>query len=327
MIYDDIVYGRFEIDEPVVLEIIDSKEIQRLKWVDQAWYFEPYFPWSAHSRFEHSVWVYLLLKKYWAPLEEQVAWLIHDISHWTFSHCLDYVFDEWNQKKQNHQDNIFEKFLKNTNIPSILGKYWLNIEYILDDKKNPLKEKNLPDLCADRIDYSIRDVIHCNKIPIEKGKEILNSLNIVDNNWIFHDFDVSKEYAKLFFDMDNRYWSWIEAAVMFVTASEFLKYAWNKWYIERYDFYTTDKEVLDKITKYLDSDESLKLLWDRMNNKIPFENNPNNYNRSVFCKTRIVDPLFMKGWKIARLSDEDIERKDVMMNKNKAKEYFIKFAK
>jgi HD superfamily phosphohydrolase len=31
MIYEDLVYGRMEIDEPIVLEIIDSPEMQRLK--------------------------------------------------------------------------------------------------------------------------------------------------------------------------------------------------------------------------------------------------------------------------------------------------------
>lgn len=327
MIYDDIVYGRVEINEPVVLEIIDSKEMQRLKWVDQAWYFEPYFPWSAHSRFEHSVWVYLLLRKYWAPLEEQIAGLIHDLSHWTFSHCLDYVFEEWNQKEQSHQDSVFDEFVRNSSIPSILEKYWFDVDNILNDDRHPLKEKNLPDLCADRIDYSLRDCIHYDKWSTDKVYFMINDLNVDIDRRVFSNLEVAKKYAEMFQKMNNIYRSGIESAVMFVTISDFLKYAWNKWYIERDDFYTTDKEVLDKITKYLDSDERLKLLWDRMNNKIPFENNKNNYNRSVFCKTRIVDPLFMKGWKIVRLSDEDIERKDVMMNKNKSKEYFIKFAK
>jgi len=36
---------------------------------------------------------------------------------------LDYVFDEGNQKEQSHQDNIFEEFIKKTDIPEILEKY------------------------------------------------------------------------------------------------------------------------------------------------------------------------------------------------------------
>lgn len=326
MIYEDLVYGRMKIDEPIVLEIIDSPEMQRLKWVDQTWYNEPFFPWTSRSRFEHSVWVYLLLRKYWAPLEEQIAGLIHDMSHWTFSHCLDYVFEEWNQKEQSHQDSVFDEFVRNSSIPWILTKYGWDIEHILDDRRHSLKERNLPDLCADRIDYSLRDASHHKKISEEQINRFLDNLKTIDNIRIFDNFETAKEYVKLFSSMDN-VWSWIETAVMFVTISDFLKYAWRKWYIERDDFYTTDKEVLDKITKYLSTDVELQLLRDRMNNKIPFENNPNDYYKTLFCKSRSVDPLFTEWWKISRVSDMDKEWKEVMMNKNKAKEYFIKFAK
>lgn len=72
----DRVYGDVEISEPVLLEIINSPTLQRLKDIDQAGYFEPYFPGTCHSRFEHSVGVCSLLKKYGAPIEEQIAGLI-----------------------------------------------------------------------------------------------------------------------------------------------------------------------------------------------------------------------------------------------------------
>ena len=47
MQYTDRVYGNVEIDEPVILELIDSKTFQRLKEIDQAGYFEPHFPGTA----------------------------------------------------------------------------------------------------------------------------------------------------------------------------------------------------------------------------------------------------------------------------------------
>ena len=112
MKYTDRVYENIEIDEPVILELINSKTIQRLKDIDQAGYFEPHFPGTAHSRFEHSVGVYLLLKMYGAPIEEQIAGLIHDVSHSAFSHCIDYVLDAGSEKEHNHQDNVFDEFVR-----------------------------------------------------------------------------------------------------------------------------------------------------------------------------------------------------------------------
>jgi HD superfamily phosphohydrolase len=106
MVYEDKVYGSFRIEEPVILDLIKSKPIQRLKDIEQGGYIPLYYnPKSlplnkiSHSRFEHSLVVFLLLKKFKASLVEQIAGLIHDASHAAFSHCIDYVLAEGSQKK------------------------------------------------------------------------------------------------------------------------------------------------------------------------------------------------------------------------------------
>ena len=178
MEYIDRVYGRFEIVEPVIIELINSPSLQRLKNIDQTGY-RPFWVKPdieigkyENSRFAHSVGVYLLLKIYNAPIEEQIAGLIHDVSHSAFSHCIDYVLDSGSEKEHNHQDNIFNEFVRKTEIPEILKKYGFDLDYILDDKNFPLKERDLPDLCADRIDYSLRTAVIFGELS-EKDKNYL----------------------------------------------------------------------------------------------------------------------------------------------------------
>jgi HD superfamily phosphohydrolase len=152
MKYTDRVYGEFEITEPVILELINSPSLQRLKDIDQAGYRplwvkpDAYTGEYDHSRFAHSLGVYLLLRKYDAPLEEQIAGLIHDASHSAFSHCIDYILDSGSEKEHNHQDNLFDNFIRKTEIPEIIKKYGFDLDYILNDKNFPLKERGLPDL-------------------------------------------------------------------------------------------------------------------------------------------------------------------------------------
>jgi len=325
MLYTDRIYREIEISEPAILELINSPAMQRLKEIDQIGYFEPHFPGTAHSRFEHSMGVFCLLKKYNASLEEQIAGLIHDVSHSVFSHCIDYVLDAGSQKEHNHQDNIFVDFVRKSEISGILKKHGISLEYVLDDKNFPLKEKELPDLCADRIDYSLRTAKIFKDLNGKEVNYFLDNLAVENNFWVFKNFESAQKYAKLFLRLNTKYYSGLSSGVMFRTVGDCLRYALEKKYISKKDLYATDKIVISKIEKFLDKDEKLKLLFDRMNNRIGFKNNPDNYDARVFCKSRVVDPLCKSNGKIKRVSEIDENYEKLLEKELKPKEYFIKF--
>jgi hypothetical protein len=330
MIYQDKIYGKIEITEPVILELINSPAMQRLKGVDQAGFFEPFIGVSgaSHSRFGHSLGVFILLKKFGASLEEQIAGLVHDISHSSFSHCIDYVFDHGlNIQKYNHQDNIFDDFVRKIEIPEILKKQGFDLDYILDDKNFPLKEKDLPDLCADRIDYSLRDGIYYAKFDKSYADYFLDNLIVKDKQWVFKNFESAKKYAEFFKKMNDKFWSGMPTALMFTTVGDYLRYALEKKYITERDLYTTDKEVIDKINAFLDKDEKLKLFWDRMNNKIGSSISEKDCDFLALCKSRAVDPLCIYNGEILRISDIVAEWKGIISEASKPKEYCIKFEK
>jgi HD superfamily phosphohydrolase len=266
-----------------------------------------------------------LLKKYNAPIEEQIAGLIHDVSHSAFSHCIDYVLDGGSEKEHNHQDNVFNEFVKNSEIPIILEKYDFDLEYILNDKNFPLKEKGLPDLCADRIDYSLRTALLFNESNLNDVKYFLDNLVTENNNWIFKKFEPAKKYAELFFELNKKHYSGLASAIMFRTVGDYLRYALKKEYISKDDLYTTDEVVLSKIEKHLKNDEQLKLFYERMNKKIKASNNPKDYNAQVFCKSRIVNPLFKDNGEIKRVSDVDTGWIKILEEESKPKQYFLKF--
>lgn len=333
MEYVDRVYGEFEITEPVILELIKSAPLQRLKEIDQAGYRPLWVKPDAetgeydYSRFAHSMGVYLLLHKYNASLEEQIAGLIHDVSHSAFSHCIDYVLDVGSEKQQNHQDNVFKSFVSKTEIPQILEKYGFDTDYILDDSHFPLKEKDLPDLCADRIDYSFKDAVIFEEVSNSDKEYLLSSLVTENNDWAFKDFESAKKYAELFHRLNTDYYTGLPSAIMFRAVGDCLRYALQKGYISQEDLYTTDKLVIEKIKGFLAKDEKLQLFFDRMNNKAKIINDPNSYDASVFCKSRVVDPLFKDGEGLKRVSEADADFAKVIIEGSKPKQYFLKFEK
>jgi hypothetical protein len=325
MEYQDRIYGKIEITEPVILDLINCPTMQRLKGIDQAGYFAVYYPNTAHSRFEHSVGVYLLLNKYKASLEEQIAGLIHDVSHSAFSHCIDYVVDAGSQKEHNYQDNIFEDFVKKSEMPEIIKKHNLDLDYILDDKNFPLKEKNIPDLCADRIDYSLRAALVFNEI--DNVEYLLDNLTAENNQWVFKNFESARKFTEVFKKLNSYYYAGLLSAAMFKTVGDCLKYSLEKGYFSEADLYGTDREVLEKIEINSAKDEKLKLLFDRMNNKIGFRNDPEDYESDIFCKSRIVDPLCHHNGGVKRVSQIDSQWKKILKEELKPKEYFIKYVR
>jgi len=325
MKYKDSIWGEFEVPELVFLELINSLTLQRLKGVDQAGH-NPYVKRERVNRFDHSIGVFLLLNKYGASIEEQIMGLIHDVSHSCFSHCIDYVLKNGSEKSQSLQDDVFDNFVKKSEIKDIIEKHGFDIDYILNKDNFPLGEKDLPDLCADRIDYFLRDALSYQEISEKDKNYILENLIVENQNWIFKNLECAKKYAELFFKMNIEHWSGLRSAIMFRTVGDFLKYSLEKKYIIEKDLYTTDSFVIQRIKKFMNQDERLVLLWRRMNNKTKIINDSNNYDASIFCKSRIVDPLFKDGCdKIRRLSDIDREWREMVVQESQPKQYFLKF--
>lgn len=334
MNYKDRIYGEVEISEPVVLELLASPTLQRLKGVDQFGYLLGYaivpvggFPGGPVSRFEHSVGVYLLLRKYGASLEEQIAGLLHDVSHAVFSHGVDYALrDGEDAAKQSHQDDIFEAFVGDSDLPGILKKFGLDVDYILDENNFPLKEKKLPDLCADRIDYFLRDSVDIGVMDNKTAENFLEHLHTENDVWFFDNLEIAKKCVELFSEINRKYYCAFDDGKMFAAVGGCLKYAMEKGYLTKDDLFTTDDEVVAKIKNHLD-DEKLKLLFARMNNEIGAKNNPADFDQRVLCKSRAVDPLFRDGEKLKRVSEVDVAWAKALKEELKPKEYFIKFEK
>ena len=325
MIYKDRVYGGITINDPAVLEIINTPEFRRLEDIDHGGYSHIHFPGSKHTRFEHSLGVYELLRRCNASKEEQIAGLLHDISHSAFSHTMDYITADGSGKSQCHQDRIFLKYLKNSSIAGILDKYGFSIERIADDNNFPLKENELPDICADRIDYSLRGFL-CFKIaPREITNYFLEHLKSSANQWFFDNAQSAERYASLFKELNETCYCAPKTAHMFRTTAEYIKRALDYGYIDEEDLYTSDSLVLDKIWLHHNRDLILNKLFLRMENKAAWEINENDYDFQVFCKSRAVDPFYCDGVSLKRLSEAKPSWKNIVAEELKPKEHFIKF--
>jgi len=325
MIYQDKIYGKIKIEEPVIMELLKSPAFKRLKEIYQMGYKDVWFPQAPHTRFEHSIGVFILLKKFGASFEEQLSGLIHDVSHTVFCHLGDYVFDSGSQRFHTFQDDIHKKFVLNTEIPKILRKHRFDINFILEERNFSLKKKVLPNLCADRIDYFLRDAFYFKELTKEKIKDTLNDFEIINDRWVFKDSNTARIFAKKFKKMNNLHWSGIKAALMFGTIAAAIKHGLKKGYLKEKDIFTTDKFILKMLNKFSKKDSELNLLLKRARKKVAWKLSIKNYDLHIFTKSRAIDPLIKINDKIKRLSEIDKDWVKIVKEGSKPKEYFIKF--
>lgn len=181
----DTFYGPIDVHEPVLLELIDSPAFQRLKGIHQ--YGVAYYTTHTeeYNRYDHSIGVFAILRKNKASLEEQIAGLLHDVSHTAFSHVGDWIFGYENQVKD-YQNTVHALFLEESGLADILARYDYTVDQILPTEQLfPALENSLPNLCADRIDYNIQGAYYQDFITYDEVELIYEDIHFIDDKrWV-----------------------------------------------------------------------------------------------------------------------------------------------
>jgi HD superfamily phosphohydrolase len=174
IIIRDQIYGTHNITEPVLIHLLRSPELLRLKGICQhgVTTFLGFGP--KVTRFEHSVGAFLLVRAVGASVEEQIAALLHDISHTSLSHVVDDALSK--PGEASYHEVHKSRFLKTTQLPQILIQYGFGTLKALDEELFRLVEMPSPHLCADRLDYALRDALAFEKLGLEHVRDIYQSL-------------------------------------------------------------------------------------------------------------------------------------------------------
>ncbi|MGX5471163.1 HD domain-containing protein [Bacillus toyonensis] len=314
MIISDVLYGEFEVDQ-VLEELILSKPVQRLKGIHQtgASYLMNE-KWNV-TRFNHSVGVMLLIKKLGGSVEEQIAGLLHDVSHTTFSHVIDYVFDNMNES---YHEEIFSSVVKNSEIPAILSKYGYNYEDILlDDSKWTLLERSAPELCADRVDYTLRDMYTYGYVSLEEVHNFLSDVIEVDGKMVLQNIKMAewftetyyKEVIDFFMQPTNIYGNDMLAKT--------LKLALHKQVIHADDLLLEDHELIVKLR--LCNDSEVHALLRKVHPNVKVREDRSEYDLYQKNKVRLIDPPLLREGKIVQssvVSEKIREMSDIAYEKS-----------
>ncbi|MGO0154749.1 HD domain-containing protein [Leuconostoc mesenteroides] len=167
----DPIHNFIHVEDPIILDLINTPEFQRLRRVKQLGITSSVFHGAEHSRFGHSVGVYELARRIterfeqyysdvWDSKERRltlVAALLHDIGHGAFSHTFEHLFHT------DHEAMTREIITGDTNIHRVLAQVSPDFpnkvaSVIAKTYENPQVVQLISSqIDVDRMDYLLRD--------------------------------------------------------------------------------------------------------------------------------------------------------------------------
>lgn len=323
----ETVYGSVKVTEPVLLELLEHPSFHRLKNINQYGIMAFVKPEQKYTRHEHSLSVFYMLRTFGADLEEQVAGLLHDVSHTAFSHVADFVHGSV-QDKYSYQDSIFKWYLSETGLLKVLQKH--GFERVADfgnGVEYKMLKDDLPNLCADRLEYNLYGGYVEGWLTAQEMKAIVKKITYKDGQWMFTCPQAAKTFAKISIDLSVQNWSSAENAFISTTIASVLKRAFTLGVITKDDFhFSTDKKVMDALRK---SNDQMIVTWlSKIDNHAQSykQGTPQKYDLHFKGKFRGVDPLISTDGKVMRLTALDEEYADYLKTqKAKCKEHYIAY--
>lgn len=139
----------------------------------------------------------MLIRLMGGSIEEQITGLLRDISHTAFSHVIDFALDN---KEEDYHEQIYYKIVEQSKIPHLLREHGYDDKDILfNEKKWTILEQSAPKLCADRVDYTLRDMYHYGFVSQQEIKEFLNHLTVINGEIILTLIKVAEWFVKTYY--------------------------------------------------------------------------------------------------------------------------------
>jgi HD superfamily phosphohydrolase len=303
MLYHDPVYGEIEIIEPVLLDLMQSQAMQRTRGVLQHGVSALVGVTVPTSRFDHSIGVMLLVRRLGAGLEEQIAALLHDVSHTAFSHVIDYVFGGYSTQSYHEEKKL--EFVAGTDIPATLDDHGYNWRDFMDEENFTLLELDLPHLCADRLDYFLRDSRDLGLATDDEVGVALVHLRPYKGRIICDDLDAARWLGYTFIAADKASWANFREVGLYELAARAIRRGLEIGVLDEADLWGTDQPAWEKLQA--SSDPQLQMDLQRVHADTCFKWDEQQPEFRVSTKLRSIDPDVLLNGSVQPLSRLDPE--------------------
>ena len=238
-----------------LLPFLDSKEMRRIKNVGMNCGVEysslPFFSsLPKSSRYDHSLGVALIAYHFSKDEKMSLAGLFHDIATPCFAHTIDFLLGDHSEQTAT-EEKTMDILSSSISINDELEKLGIPLKEVSDYSQYPLCDNKAPKLSADRLEYTLRNILLFGFGKKEDIEQIYQNLTFGENEnkekeLVFRSLDKAKLFGSLAMKTFEVYVSKEDRYAMELLSST-LKSALQKRIIDMDDLYQDETHLIGKL--------------------------------------------------------------------------------
>lgn len=258
---------------------------------------------ERYSRYDHSIGVALIIYHFTKDIKQSLAGLFHDIATPSFSHVIDFLNND-HLTQESTEDGTKEIIEQDMQIQELLQLYQLTTEDVCDYHMYPIADNDTPKLSADRLEYTLNNMINFNYANMETIQAIYNDLLVTTNEFHevelqFQNLELAKQFAfgslfcsKIYVSDEDRY--------SMQHLAELLKNAIDNNILTTLDLYQDEPTVIQKLLKH----PTFQKKWNHflqleMIDKQNYQQNDD--YRMILAKKRFINPYIQNTGRITTI--------------------------
>lgn len=257
---------------------------------------------KKYARYDHSVGCALIVWHFTHDVKQTIAALLHDIATPTFAHVVDFLNGD-HIKQESTERGTADIIGHATEIVAALNDFGVTLEEVADYHQYPIADNDSPRLSADRLEYTLSNMIHYHIAPIEAVKAWYGNLVVGFNEegekeLMFKDINNAEAFALAALRTSYIYIADEDRFAM-QTLAELLKKHIDRGILTMTDLYQTESLVIDK----LNQDTEARQDWQHYQHLHRIFRNSSHPNAKVIrSKKRHINPYVQDKGKCNLLS-------------------------